>query len=92
MGLLIKLLAGTALALVYAMDICMLVRAILSWFPPNEDHPLGRFVTMVTEPIIYPFRVLFDRMGWFRNSPLDVPFFCGVLVLSLLGTLLPLIT
>ena len=91
MGLLVKLLSGTALALVYAMEICMLIRAILSWFLTNGDHPVARFVTMVTEPIIHPFRVLFDRMGWFRNSPLDIPFFCGVLVLSLLGSLLPLL-
>jgi YggT family protein len=60
----------------------MLVRAVLSWFPIRDDNPILRFVCMVTEPLIAPIRALFDRMGWFRNFPIDLSFLVAFLLLS----------
>lgn len=85
MDLLMTLVKGTVAALITVLDVCMLLRAILSWILAEDNAFLG-FVTMVTEPIIIPFRALFDRFGWFQNSPLDVPFFAAFLVLQILGT------
>ena len=87
MQLFLKLTKGTVLALIAALDLCMLLRAVLSWFVEEDNAILG-FVTMMTEPIVAPFRALFDRFGWFQNSPLVVPFFAGFLALQLVGTLL----
>lgn len=66
----------------------MLVRAVLSWFPVDEDNPISRFVCMVTEPLVSPIRALFDRMGWFRNFPLDMSFFTAFLLLSAVNGML----
>lgn len=88
MRMALLLIANTAQALLLCIEICMLVRAVLSWFPIKEDHPLVLFVHMVTEPIVSPIRRLFDRFGWFRNSPIDVSFLAAVLLLSLLNSLL----
>lgn len=85
MDLLITLVKGTVVALITVLDICMLLRAILSWFVAEDNAFLG-FVTMITEPLITPFRALFDHFGWFQNSPLDVPFFVAFIVLQILGT------
>jgi YggT family protein len=60
----------------------MLIRAVLSWFPIQRDHPILRFVCMVTEPLVAPIRALFDRMGWFRNFPIDLSFLVAFLLLS----------
>lgn len=87
MQLFLKLTKGTVLALIAALDLCMLLRAVLSWFVEEDNAILG-FVTTMTEPIVAPFRALFDRFGWFQNFPLDVPFFAGFLALQLVGTLL----
>ena len=76
------LFGNTMLALLSAVELCMLVRAVLSWFPIRDDHPLLRFVCMVTEPLIAPIRALFDRLGLFRNFPLDMSFFAAFLLLS----------
>jgi YggT family protein len=70
------------MVLLSAVELCMLVRAVLSWFPVRDDNPILRFVEMVTEPLIAPIRALFDRMGWFRNFPLDMSFFVAFLLLS----------
>lgn len=86
MDLLIVLVKGTVRALITVLDLCMLLRAILSWFVEEDNAILG-FVTTVTEPLIAPIRALFDRFGWFQNSPLDVPFFVAFILLQLVGTL-----
>jgi len=86
MGLFVTILAGTAQALLFALEICMLLRAILSWFPIREDNPILVFVTMVTEPLILPIRALFERLGWFQNLPIDVSFFVAYLLLTIVGT------
>ena len=82
------LIGNTVLALLSAIELCMLVRAVLSWFPIRDDNPILRFVCMVTEPLIAPIRALFDRLGWFRNFPLDMSFFVAFLLLSALSGVL----
>ena len=62
----------------------MLVRAILSWFPLDEENKLVAFFFYLTEPIIMPMRMLFDRFGWGRMSPIDLPFLVTVFELSFL--------
>ena len=86
MDLFVTVLAGTAQALLFALEICMLLRAILSWFPIREDNPILVFVSMVTEPIIRPIRMLFERFGWFQNMPIDISFFVAYLLLTIVGT------
>ena len=88
MKLALTILGNTALTLLSAMELCMLVRALLSWFPIRDDNPILRFVCMVTEPLIAPIRALFDRMGWFRNFPIDISFFAAFLLLSFVNGML----
>ncbi|MBR7111362.1 MAG: YggT family protein [Clostridia bacterium] len=88
MPLVVALVGGAVRALLSIVQICFLVRALLSWLPLREDHPIGTFTAMVTEPFIAPIRALFDRFGWFRDFPLDMPFFVAMLLVGLLDTLL----
>ena len=68
--------------LLSAVQLCMLLRAVLSWFPIQDDNPVLRFVCLITEPLIVPIRALFDRLGWFQSSPLDISFFATFLLIS----------
>jgi YggT family protein len=88
MGMFAALLVGTARALIVVLELCMLVRAVLSWFPIRENNPILLFVIAVTEPIVAPIRALFDKMGWFRSLPIDISFLVAYLLLTLVGTLL----
>ena len=88
MKIALAIFGNTATALLSALEICMLIRAVLSWFPLQEDNPIGRFVCMVTEPLIAPIRALFDRTGLFRNFPLDMSFFVAFLLLSAVNGML----
>ena len=88
MNLVVSLLIGTVQALLSVVQLCFLVRAILSWLPLSDDNPLVTFTAMVTEPIIAPIRALFDHFGWFRDFPLDVSFFVAFILVNLVGSLL----
>lgn len=74
--------------LISALEIAMLLRAVLSWFIMDDNHPLMNFLRMVTEPVILPIRLLFDKMGWFTDSPLDIPFMVTYLILMILSMIL----
>ena len=85
MQIVVTLLVGTVRALLSFLKICFFVRAVLSFLPIDEQHPIVRFTALVTEPIIAPVRALFDRYGWCRGSSFDVPFYTAFLLISALS-------
>ena len=70
------------------LQLAMLVRAILSWFP-MEPNKFTDFLFGITEPIIYPYRALFNRLNWFQNLPIDVAYMAAYITLFIIGILLP---
>lgn len=70
------------------LEVCMLLRALLSWFITDEDSKIVRFLFYVTEPVIFPVRALLERSEKIRNLPIDISFLVTVLLLSLLTSLL----
>ena len=88
MDLFVTIFARTAIALLAAVELCMLIRAILSWFPIKDDNPILLFVTMITEPVVAPIRALLEKLGWFRNIPIDISFIVAYILLSIVSTAL----
>lgn len=72
----------------YVVDIAMLGRAVLSWFPTEEPTRIGAFLYVVTEPFIMPIRNLCGRFGWFQGVPLDMPFLITSLLMMLVSSFL----
>ena len=72
------------LLFIEVLSVAMLIRALLSWLPLDEDSKLAIFFYFVTEPMIMPLRMLCDRFGWGRSSPIDLPFLMTSLLLLLL--------
>jgi len=75
-----------------AIELCMFLRAILSWFIRDENNKIMIFLVFVTEPIIIPFRILCSKIRAFENVPLDIPFFIAFLFLSIVNSFLPALT
>ena len=69
------------------LQLAMLLRAILSWFP-MEPNGFTDFLFGITEPIIYPIRALFNRFNWFQNSPIDISFSVAYILLFVISMLL----
>lgn len=74
--------------LIEFLQLAMLVRAVLSWLPLSDDNKIEAFVYGITEPIIYPVRVILERFDGLANFPLDIPFFLTFIILSLLSSIL----
>ena len=64
------------------LEVLMLIRAVLSWFPVDDDAPLVNFVYAMTEPVILPVRIILERFDAVRNLPIDLPFFVAFIILS----------
>ena len=91
--ILLTVLCRTLLLFIEALQLLMLVRAVMSWFPPSSGRggPFRAFVTGVTEMVIAPVRALLDRFPSVRRSPIDIAFLVTFLLLSAASTLLPLV-
>ena len=85
----LHIVATVVVSLLTVIQFAMMIRAILSWFP-MDDNAFTNFLYGLTEPVIYPVRALFVRMNWFQQTPLDMSFLVTFLLLSVLTTLLSL--
>ena len=73
--------------LLLGVQIAMMLRAILSWFFMDSNKFVD-FLYAITEPFIVPIRLLFEKLGWFQNLPIDVSFMVSYLLLSVLSLVL----
>lgn len=83
MQLVLALLQNTVCVILSVLQIAMLVRAIMSWFP-TESNRFENFLYTITEPLIMPIRILFEKLNWFQGLPIDISFFVTYLLLSVL--------
>lgn len=89
MSTVLTIVADVVVLLLSAIQLAMLVRAILSWFPMDSNKFVD-FLYGITEPFIVPIRLLFQKMNWFQNLPIDIAFMVSYLLLSVLSMLLTL--
>ena len=71
------------------VQLAMLIRAILSFFNPEEQGLLSALLYAVTEPFIMPVRALLDRFKIGQGLPIDISFLVTVILLSVISALLP---
>ncbi len=72
-----------------ALQLMMMFRAILSWLPVDDDSDVANFLFAMTEPVIWPVRMLLDRFEALRGLPIDISFLVAFLLLGVLQSMLP---
>lgn len=70
-------------------QLLMLLRVIFSIFIMDEENPLAKFLYYATEPLVYPLRLLFKKIGTFDDFILDIPFMATMLMIVLVQSALP---
>ncbi len=63
-------LVKLAVLSVYLFVYAIFIRIILSWISPGSFNPATAIITMLTEPVLRPFRRLLPPMGGFDISPI----------------------
>ena len=73
--------------LLSAFELCLIVRALLSWIPTRIEW-LDSFLYQVTEPVLRPFRNWFMKIDWARSLPIDISFLVLFLLVQMIQTLI----
>ncbi|GHU35817.1 hypothetical protein FACS1894105_05120 [Clostridia bacterium] len=74
--------------LLSVLQLCMFGRAIFSWFSPDEDNKIARFLFIVTEPLVSPIRTFLSRFEMFASVPIDMSFLFAMVILIVVTTFL----
>lgn len=56
--------------LVTILQIAIIGRSVLSWFPLKPTNPLVTILTEVTEPVLSPLRRIVPRIGMIDITPM----------------------
>ena len=72
--------------LVFAYVIAVLLRIVLSWFPPSDGlvGDANRAIVRITEPVLAPVRRILPPLGGLDLSPLVVLIVLQVVVLDII--------
>ena len=66
----------------------MLARALMSFFMMGEESRISMVLYFFTEPFILPVRKIFEKLGLFQGTPMDVSFFFTTLLIGTVQVLL----
>ena len=84
------LLAQSLDFIIGALTLLMFARSILSLFMFDiEENRIMNFIYAVTDAICAPVRFVCDRMGWFQDTPIDVPHLITFILLVFIRFLIP---
>ena len=70
--------------LVDVYSIIIIIRAVISWFPIDYNHPINVVLRNLTDPVLKPIRKLIP-MGGIDFSPFIVIILMGILKSVILG-------
>ena len=86
MSVLFYILANVAITLLSIVELALLIRAILSIF--MLEGGITVIIEMITEPFLYPIRLLFKKLNIMQGSPLDFSGLVAMILISVLITVL----
>lgn len=79
LGILINILINFLLAL----EFCIFLAVMFSWFPNASRHPIARFVNSIARPVLHLAKFITPRTGMIDLSPI-----VAILGIILLRTLI----
>lgn len=78
--------------LITFFEITLCISAIISWFPAARyDNKLVLFLDRINGPVLFPARLIVDRVRVLDNFPIDVTYIITFIWLSVLGAVLPVV-
>jgi YggT family protein len=63
----------------------LVVRAVMSWVIKDWSQPFPQMILKITEPILMPMKLLFNRLG-FDRSGIDFSFIATFFAIQLLSS------
>jgi YggT family protein len=72
--------------LITILQIAIIGRALISWFPVDPSNPLVRVLTEITEPVLAPLRRVIPRFGMIDITPMVAIIVLSIAQQALLST------
>lgn len=69
----------------------MFLTVILRLFVDTETNKAYRFFSIVSEFVVFPFRVIMWKLNLFQSTPIDMPFLFAFIFIAILSTFLPML-
>lgn len=88
MLILVEFIGAIARLLLSVYSYLLVARAILPFFPVDEDGPLISFVFTVTEPLVAFSRSVLDRIPAFASMPVDLSLVFSLLIIAVVEAIL----
>lgn len=85
-------LSNSIYIFLYAVEICILARVILSWFMADGENIFTVALYYLTEPFVLPVRTLMNSIPAFSGSMFDFSYAVTTLILTLVLTFMPGVT
>ncbi|MCR4434287.1 MAG: YggT family protein [Clostridiales bacterium] len=71
------------------IEIAIVIRAVISWFPISGDNAFVKILNQITEPVLSPIRGIINRSSVGRNIVVDfspiIAFFLIELVIRIIA-------
>ena len=77
-----------AAVLVDALLLAFFLRSLFAWLPLGEETAIESFLHSITEPIIYPVRLLFYKLNIGQDFPLDIPYLVTCILLIVVSSII----
>lgn len=76
------------LALLGAIELLMFLRAICGFIPSLASSSFAAVAVGLTEPLIFPVRLVVEKSETLRNMPIDMSFFITFFIITLIESAL----
>jgi YggT family protein len=83
-----SLLANFVTTLVWALNLAILGRVVLSWISPSGNDPVTPILYQITEPILAPIRRFMPQFGMLDLTPMVALLLLNVIIRPLILRLL----
>ena len=83
-----SLLANFVTTLVWALNLAILGRVILSWISPSGNDPVTPILHQITEPVLAPIRRFMPQFGMLDLTPMVALLLLNVIIQPLILRLL----
>ena len=83
----VTLVLGALLKVFFELEIVAIVLKSIICIFQKRGSAVCRLLSYMTEPVIYPVRVLFSKVGLFSRLPIDAPMCASFILLSALNLL-----
>jgi len=70
----------------------LLLRALSSWFPLEDNNSFFLFIFYATEPIILPVRKTLEKLNIMQGLPIDISLLVTMFLVILIETFLPTVS